>query len=103
MRARELYEDYNQSLQSDLSDILLNAKGSGASQVQTAQVAQQLQGMGYAVTPESLTMLLSGIPGVSNATPEMITLSSEQPGEGAGNTQDSASQVSDMAQSATDL
>jgi len=103
MRARELFEDYNQSLQSDLGDILINAKGSGAAQVKTSQVVQQLQGMGYAVTPESLTMLLSGIPGVQNATPEIITLASDQPGEVSGNTQDSASRVSDMAQSATDL
>lgn len=101
MRARELFEDYNQNLQSDLSDILLNAKGSGAAQLQTAQVVQQLQRMGYAVSPQSLTMLLSGTPGVQDATPEMITLASDEPG--AGNTQDSASQVSDMAQSATDL
>ena len=103
MRARELFEDYNQSLQSDLSDILINAKGYGASQIRTQQVVQQLQRMGYAVTPESLTMLLSGTPGVQNSTPEVITLASDQPGEGSGHTQDSAGRVSDMAQSATDL
>lgn len=102
MRARELFEDYNQSLQSDLSDILLNAKGSGAQQIPTAQVVQQLQRMGYAVTPESLMMLLSGTPGVQNSTPTEITLASDVD-TGVGNTEDSASQVSDMAQSATDL
>lgn len=105
MRAREiLQEDYNQSLQSDLSDILMNAKGSGASQISTAALVQQLRQMGYAVSPESVIPLLNSIPEVSNATPEMIMLTSaDGASAGAGNTQDSASQVSDMAQSATDL
>jgi hypothetical protein len=105
MRAREiLQEDYNQSLQSDLTDILVGAKGSGASQVNTAAVVNQLHQMGYAVSVDSILSLLNSNPAVSAATPEMINLTAADGStSGSENPEDSADQVSDMAQNATDL
>lgn len=103
MRARELFEDYNQSLQSDLSNLLVAAKGNGAEQVQTQAIVKQLYGMGYSVDVNSILPLLSNDPLVSAATPEMITMTPAEGQEGEGQGQDSASQVSDMAQKANPL
>jgi hypothetical protein len=102
MRAREfLQEDYNQNLQSDLSNILIGAKGSGVSQVETKDLVNQLYSMGYAVDIISIISLLSNNPVVQNATPEMVVLTSPE-GASADNTEDSADRVSDMAQQAVE-
>lgn len=103
MRAREIIqEDYNQSLQDDLNNILISAKGSGASKVKTGAVVNQLQQMGYAINIESILTLLINNPSVQNATSEMIMFAAPE-NNSVGNTQDSASQVSDMAQRATKI
>lgn len=103
MRAREiLQEDYNQSLESDLNNILVGAKGSGATSVNTQDVVNQLYGMGYAINVNSIIQLLSNNPAVMNATPEEITMTSpDGANAGEGDEQDSAAQVSNMAQAAT--
>ena len=103
MRAKEfLYEDYNQRLEMDLNNLLIGAKGNGAQDINTRDLANQLQGMGYAVDPNSLMALLQNNPSVMNATPDSITLASPE-GAQAGQEQDSASHVKDMAQSASSL
>jgi len=104
MRARELFEDYNQSLESDLNNLLVGAKGNGAQQVQTQDIVDQLYGMGYSVDINSIMTLLSNNPAVMNATPQMITMTSPEGATGAGTgDQDSASRVSDMASKATKI
>ncbi len=104
MRARELLqEDYNQNLQSDLNNILIGAKGAGTSEVQTQDIVDQLYAMGYAVDVNSIIPLLSNNPAIQNATPEMIVMTSPEGASNAGNTQDNAAQVSDMAQKATKI
>jgi hypothetical protein len=60
-----------------------------------------MQSMGYSVDENTLTSMLQNNPAVSNATPESITLAG-QAGT-SGQTQDSASQVSDMASKATKI
>lgn len=106
MRAREvLDEDYNQSLESDLNNLLVGAKGSGAQDLNTQDVVLQLNGMGYSVNPNSIMALLSRNPMVLNATPSSIKLTSpegENPGQGASG-QDAASRVGAMAQKATKI
>lgn len=103
MRAKEvLYEDYNQRLESDLNNLLIGAKGTGATNIETDQLASQLQGMGYSVDTNSLMSLLQNNPNVMNATPESITLSGPE-NANAGQTTDSASRVSDMAAKATNI
>jgi hypothetical protein len=102
MRAKEiLYEDYSQRLDSDLNNLLIGAKGNGAQNIDTQDIANQLQGMGYSVDVNSLMAMLQNNPAVANATPESITLSSQD--GSAGQTQDSASRVSDMASKATKI
>ena len=103
MRAKEfLFEDYNQRLDSDLTNLLVSAKGNGATNIATDALANELQNMGYSVDTNSIIGLLQNNPNVSNATPEEITLTG---GENAGdqNQEDSAQHVSDMAQDAVDL
>lgn len=109
MRAREILQEsdnYNQSLESDLNNLLVGAKASGAQTVDTKEVAHQLYGMGYAVDVNSLIPLLGQNPTVLNASPEQITLTPPEGSAGTqpgGQTQDSAAQVSDMAQKANPL
>ena len=102
MRAKEfLYEDYNQRLDSDLNNLLISAKGSGASNIDTVALANQLQGMGYSVDANSVLSLLQNNPAITNATPEEITLTGGE--DSGGQAQDNAARVSDMAQKATDI
>lgn len=106
MRAREiLQEDYNASLEADLNNLLIGAKGSGATQLQTQQVVNELQNMGYSVSPASLMHLLQKNPNVLNATPTMLTLkTAETVADGSGQSgQENAAKVGDMAQSATKI
>lgn len=106
MRAREiLQEDYNANLEADLNNLLIGAKGSGATQVETQKVVNELQGMGYSVNPSSLMHLLQKNPNVLNATPTMLTLKTPETtagGDGVSG-QDNAAKVGDMAQSATKI
>ena len=104
MRARELLcEDYTQQLASDLNNLLIGAKGSGATEVRTDQLAAELQNMGYSVNVNSLMSLLQNNPIVTNATPEGITLSGPENATGDGQAQDNADRVGDMAQKATKI
>jgi hypothetical protein len=105
MRAREiLQEDYNQSLQSDLNNLLVGAKGNGVQQLKTQDIVDQLYGLGYSVNTNSIMSLLSNNPTIMNATPEMITMTSPEGASGAGTgDQDSAAIVRDMAAKATKL
>jgi len=103
MRAREiLQEDYNQSLDSDLNNLLVAAKGNGAQQVQTQDIVDQLYGMGYAIDVNSIMSLLSNNPAVMNATPEMITLTAPEGATGPGDMsqQDRDDKTADMAMQA---
>jgi hypothetical protein len=105
MRARELFENYNQSLESDLNNLLIGAKGNGVQQIKTQGIVDQLYSMGYSVDNNSIMSLLSNNPTVMNATPEMISLTAPEgsvQGDGTGD-QDSASRVSDMASKATKI
>ncbi len=104
MRATEiLYEDYSQRLDSDLNNLLIGAKGNGATNVNTQALSNQLQNMGYSVDVNSLMSMLQNNPIVANATPESITLTGPENAQGGGQTQDSASRVSDMAAKATKI
>lgn len=106
MRAREILEEnYNQSLESDLNNLIIGAKGNGAEEISTQDVVAQLQGMGYSVDQNSIMSLLSRSPVVLNATPQMITLKGPEGAMPAGGdpAQDSAARVSDMASKATKI
>jgi hypothetical protein len=105
MRARELFEDYNQSLESDLNNLLIGAKGNGVQQVKTQDIVDQLYNMGYSVDANSIMSLLSNNPVVMNATPEMITMTTpEGTNQDSGTDgEDSASHVRDMASRASKL
>lgn len=106
MRARELLqEDYNQSLESDLNNLLVAAKGNGVQQLSTQDVVTQLYGMGYSVDNNNIMSLLSTNPVVMSSTPEMITLVNQDKvsQEPVAGTKDSAARVSDMAKKATNI
>lgn len=106
MRAREILdENYNQSLETDLGNLIIGAKGSGTQEIKTQDLVVQLRGMGYSVDINSIMGLLSRNPAVLNATPTFVRFTPPEgasPGSGKS-TQDSAAQVSDMAQQATKI
>jgi len=103
MRAKELFEDYTQQLESDLNNLLIGAKGSGATNVSTQAVVNQLQGMGYSVDVNSIITALQGNPIVTGVNPQTIQFTSPEASSSAGQTQDSAGRVGDMAQKATKI
>jgi hypothetical protein len=106
MRARELIqEDYNENLESDLSNLLIAAKASGAANIDTQAVVDQLYGMGYAVNANSIMLLLSRNPVVLNATPQSITLTQPEGTSQSGGdpSDDAGAKVSDMAAKAVDI
>lgn len=104
MRARELLEDYNLNLESDLNNLLIAAKGNGLQQIQTKDIVDQLYGMGYSVNVNSILPLLSDNPAIMNATPEMISLTAPEgaTGDGAEDVEDGEARVSDMASQAAE-
>jgi hypothetical protein len=104
MRAREiLQENYNQSLESDLTNLLVGAKGSGMADINTADLVDQLYNMGYAVNINNILSLLDNNPVVMNATPEMVKLTPEENDIDSDNNEvDSAERVKDMAQKASE-
>jgi hypothetical protein len=106
MRLSEiLREDYNADLENDLTNLLLNYKGSGAQEIKMQSLVQQLQGMGYSVNSNSIMTLLSRNPVVLNATPSVVRFTQPEnslSGKGSPGS-DSATQVSALAQKATKI
>lgn len=106
MRAREiLEEDYHGSLVSDLTNLLVGAKGSGSSSINTRDLVMQLQNMGYSVDENSIISLLSDNPAVTNVTPQAVTLKGPE-GASMGSSdpsQDTAARVKDMAAKASKI
>ena len=104
MRAREILdEDYNQSLESDLNNLLIGVKGNGVTEIPTQKLVDKLQASGYSVSADSLMLLLQNNPIVTNVTPESVQLAPPEAGGQAGQTQDNAARVGDMAQKATKI
>lgn len=102
MRALEfLLENYEQQLEAELTNLLIAAKGNGASEVNTQDVVNQLQKMGYSVNSDALLPILQNSPIAANSTPDSISLSGGEPMQDDG--EDSAAKVGDMAQKATKL
>lgn len=102
MRILELFEDYSQNLETDLTNILVGTKGAGSYEINTQDVVDQLYSMGYSVNVNSIISLLSNNPVVLNATPEIINLTKPD-GISADDEQDTAEYVSNMAQKATKI
>lgn len=109
MRAREiLQEDYAESLESDLNNLLIGAKGSGSEALNTNDLVNQLVQMGYSVNNQSILTLLSTNPNVTSATPTVVNLQGPADSEAgskasSGTGKDNAAHVSSLAQKANPL
>ena len=102
MRAREILdEDYNQSLASDLNNILIGAKASGIVDIKPDVIVRQMQKMGYSIDTGSLMTLLQDNPTVLNASPENIHMAGPDEAGVGGSVADTQSTVSSLAQTAT--
>lgn len=96
-----LNEDYNQSLEADLNNLLVSASAVGAQEVKTGDLVRQLQASGYSVDINSLLTLLTDNPMVLNATPDLVRFSEPAPDTEQG--VDSAEKVKSMAAKATKI
>ncbi len=116
MRAFEfLTEDYNNDLETDLNNLLVSAKGSGATSVQLPKIINQLRNSGYAVGIEGIMNLLQDNPMVLNITDQEVTLDTDNPAMDSEPTDsdmstpndqsahDSSEKVSGLAQNAVDI
>lgn len=79
MRLREIIrEDYTQSLKSDLTNILINIKSMGRTEVETNDLVRQLRSMGYSsVDMNSIQPLLQNNPVVISSDNNSVSLKTE--------------------------
>jgi hypothetical protein len=99
MRAREfLSEDYEGDLMSELNNLLVVAKGSGADSIRTQDLANSLRQNGYSASPESIEQLLSNNQMNVSVTPEEITFIDNQKNNNDMDSEESAQKVKQMAQ-----
>jgi hypothetical protein len=107
MRAREiLQENYAESLETDLNNLLVGAKGNGSEALNTNDLVAQLTQMGYSVNVHSILTLLSRNPNVTSATPTVVNLQGPEDNQAQASTgsgQDNAAHVSSLAQKANPL
>lgn len=104
MRAFELLteSDYSERLLADLDNIIITAKGSGNSEIQTPELVAMLNTMGYQVTPGALLSLLSNVPTVAGVSQDVITFADTSPTLDNGG-ESSEDVVSDLAANANKL
>ena len=107
MRAREILdEDYNQNLESDVTNLLISVKGAGGTVIPTQKLIDKLNSSGYSVSVESLMGLLQDIPLISSITPAQIQFAPSDAMPGVSDdteTPDSSGEESDMSQQATNI
>ncbi len=59
MRARELLAESESTVESDLTDLLVAAKATDLDELDTQDIADQLNSMGHSVSPDTLVDMLS--------------------------------------------
>lgn len=93
MRFSEICESYTDELNSDVNGLLMKAIHDGQNQVNTADLARLLVGMGYSLDVDSLSELLNGNPLVLSVTPTVITLGTEEPKDEESESKDAVSKM----------
>lgn len=103
MRLRDiLNEDYSENLDSDLTNLLLNAKSMGHDELKTSDLVRQLRSMGYSsVDMNSIQSLLQNSPAVMSSNDGSISLNAQSPETDSG--EDSAAKVKQLANKASGL
>jgi len=101
MRAKEfLLENYEADLMSELNNLLVAAKGSGAHSIRTQDLVNSLRQNGFSSSPESIEQLLSNNQMNVSVTPEEITFVDNQKNNNDMDSEESAQHVKQMAQRA---
>lgn len=94
MRLTEiLKEDYTEDLDSDLMNLLVNAKSVGKNEISTNDLVRHLRAMGYSsVDLNSIQPLLQNSPVVMSANDGKVILKSQTPANPGMTTADKASE-----------
>ncbi len=99
MRAKEfLSENYEGDLMSELNNLLVAAKGAGASAIKTQDLVNSLRQNGFSASPESIEDLLTNNQMNVSVTPEEITFIDNQSNNNNMDSEESAQKVKDLAQ-----
>lgn len=102
MRLTEiLREDYSENLDSDLTNLLVNLKSRGATEIKIMDLVRQLRGMGYvSVDQNSIRPLLQANPVVMGIDNTNVTLKTSET-VGGNESENSAEQVKKLAKKAS--
>ena len=99
MRIQEITENYFDKLTADATNLIMTASANGENEIDTQSMVDELNQMGYSVTPQSLAGLFKNNKMVKSINPQKITLNQDNNLTQYDNdaTMDNAKKVASMA------
>lgn len=104
MRIQEITENYFDKLTADATNLIMTASANGENEIDTQSMVDELNQMGYSVTPQSLAGLFKTNKMVKSINPQKITLNQDNNLTQYDNdaTMDNAKKVAQMAKKTID-
>ncbi len=104
MRIQEITENYFDKLTADATNLIMTASANGENEIDTQSMVDELNQMGYSVTPQSLAGLFKNNKMVKSINPQKITLNQDNNLTQYDNdaTMDNAKKVAKMAKKTID-
>ena len=104
MRIQEITENYFDKLTADATNLIMTASANGENEIDTQSMVDELNQMGYSVTPQSLAGLFKNNKMVKSINPQKITLNQDNNLTQYDNdaTMDNAKKVASMAKKTID-
>ena len=104
MRIQEITENYFDKLSADAINLIMTASANGENEIDTQSMVDELNQMGYSVTPQSLAGLFKNNKMVKSINPQKITLNQDNNLTQYDNdaTMDNAKKVAKMAKKTID-
>ena len=104
MRIKEITENYFDKLTADATNLIMTASANGENEIDTQSMVDELNQMGYSVTPQSLAGLFKNNKMVKSINPQKITLNQDNNLTQYDNdaTMDNAKKVAKMAKKTID-
>ncbi len=104
MRIQEITENYFDKLTADATNLIMTASANGENEIDTQSMVDELNQMGYSVTPQSLAGLFKNNKMVKSINPQKITLNQDNNLTQYDNdaTMDNAKKVAQMAKKTID-
>ena len=104
MRIQEITENYFDKLSADATNLIMTASANGENEIDTQSMVDELNQMGYSVTPQTLAGLFKNNKMVKSINPQKITLNQDNDLTQYDNdaTMDNAKKVAKMAKKTID-